>query len=139
MMLLVGWCQELDMGRMPDGFHDFLKRPINEGCNQRNSFYVIRGADHDTMTHLLTNSINVVQNIYSISISFYFGPASLISYSLFLFSKDKSKDPSAQGCIKVCGYKCGHSQLKELLDLDEKIFVFQQKMFLCNARRIFLE
>ena len=27
-MLLAGWCQELDMGRLPEGFQEFLKRPI---------------------------------------------------------------------------------------------------------------
>merc|ERR1712243_187137 len=28
MMSLAGWCQELDMGRLPDGLQDFLKQPI---------------------------------------------------------------------------------------------------------------
>ena len=30
-MLLVGWCQELDMGRLPEGFQDFIKQPIVDG------------------------------------------------------------------------------------------------------------
>ena len=28
-MTLAGWCQELDMGRLPDGLQDFLKQPID--------------------------------------------------------------------------------------------------------------
>jgi len=28
MMMLVGWCQELDMGRLPEGFQEYIKRPI---------------------------------------------------------------------------------------------------------------
>jgi len=27
-MLMVGWCQELDMGRLPEGFQEFIKQPI---------------------------------------------------------------------------------------------------------------
>jgi len=27
-MLMAGWCQELDMGRLPEGFQEFIKQPI---------------------------------------------------------------------------------------------------------------
>ena len=32
-MTLAGWCQELDMGRLPDGLQDFLKQPIEGSQN----------------------------------------------------------------------------------------------------------
>ena len=28
MLQLVGWCQELDLGRLPPGFQEFLKQPL---------------------------------------------------------------------------------------------------------------
>ena len=40
-MLLVGWCQELDMGRLPEGFQDFIKQPIVDGWEESDKLLMI--------------------------------------------------------------------------------------------------